>query len=90
MRGARSEAQEVEEERTRLRRDLNNGFRYSAEVACVAAAILPCVDRLTLSARNKVRSIAGGLSVSIRLGEQGCPCTAAAHLAGLRVIAPIL
>lgn len=44
-------------DRTRFRRDLNSGFRYSAEVACVAAAILPCVDRLTLSARTHETTI---------------------------------
>lgn len=30
---------------------LNNGLRYSADCTCVAAASLPCVERLTLSAR---------------------------------------
>lgn len=35
--------------RTLLRNDLNNGLRYSAEVCCVAEAILPCVERRTAS-----------------------------------------
>lgn len=39
--------------RTRLRRDLKRGFRYSAEVCWVAEAILPCVLRLMFSARTR-------------------------------------
>lgn len=43
---------------TRLRRDLNNGLRYSAEVCCVAAAIFPCV-LLRIASTHEYVSIRG-------------------------------
>jgi len=39
---------------TRDRSVLNNGFKYSADWTCVAAANLPCVDRFMCSEGTSV------------------------------------